>query len=26
MGMSIVVASVGIWTWKNTRRVLEDAI
>jgi predicted MFS family arabinose efflux permease len=26
MGMSIVVAVVGVWTWKNTRRVLEDAI
>ncbi|NJL60927.1 MAG: MFS transporter [Methylacidiphilales bacterium] len=26
IAMSIVIAVVGIWTWKNTRRVLEDAI
>ncbi|WP_414542132.1 MFS transporter [Nostoc sp. CCY0012] len=26
VGMSIVVAGVGIWTWKNTRRVLQDVI
>ncbi|MDH6060549.1 MFS transporter [Chrysosporum bergii ANA360D] len=26
VGMSVVVAGVGIWTWKNTRRVLQDVI
>ncbi|MBE9052735.1 MFS transporter [Nostocales cyanobacterium LEGE 11386] len=26
VGMSIVVAGVGIWAWKNTRRVLQDVI
>ncbi|GAX38321.1 MFS transporter [Nodularia sp. NIES-3585] len=26
VGMSIVVASVGIWAWKNTRGVLQDVI
>ena len=26
VGMSVVVAGVGIWTWKNTRRVLQDEI
>jgi len=26
VGMSIVVASVGIWAWKNTRGVLQDLI
>ncbi len=26
VGMSIVVAGVGIWAWKNTRQVLQDVI
>ncbi|WP_414529783.1 MFS transporter [Nodularia chucula] len=26
VGMSIVVATVGIWAWKNTRGVLQDVI
>ena len=26
VGMSIVVAGVGIWSWKNTRQVLQDVI
>jgi predicted MFS family arabinose efflux permease len=26
VGMSIVVAAVGVWAWQNTRRVLEDVI
>lgn len=26
VGMSIVVAAVGIWAWQNTRRVLQDVI
>ncbi|CEJ48225.1 MFS transporter [Umezakia ovalisporum] len=26
VGMSIVVACVGIWAWKNTHRVLQDVI
>ncbi|KZL48203.1 MFS transporter [Nodularia spumigena CENA596] len=26
VGMSIVVAGVGIWAWKNTRQVLQDLI
>jgi predicted MFS family arabinose efflux permease len=26
IGMSVTVATVGIWAWQNTRRVLEDAI
>ncbi|MEB3181652.1 MAG: MFS transporter [Nostocaceae cyanobacterium] len=26
VGMSLVVAVVGIWAWKNTRRVLQDVI
>lgn len=26
IGMSIIVAAVGFWAWKNTRRVLQDVI
>jgi predicted MFS family arabinose efflux permease len=26
VGMSVLVAAVGVWAWKNTRRVLEDVI
>jgi predicted MFS family arabinose efflux permease len=26
LGMSIVVGAVGVWTWQNTRRVLQDVI
>ncbi|MFN6571917.1 MFS transporter [Dendronalium sp. ChiSLP03b] len=26
VGMSVVVVIVGVWAWKNTRRVLQDAI
>lgn len=26
VGMSIVVAAVGVWAWQNTRRVLQDVI
>jgi sugar phosphate permease len=26
IGMSFVVATVGVWAWKNTRRVLQDVI
>lgn len=26
IGMSLVVASVGVWSWQNTRRVLQDLI
>ncbi|MBE9006123.1 MFS transporter [Fortiea sp. LEGE XX443] len=26
VGMSIVVATVGVWAWQNTRRVLQDVI
>lgn len=26
MGMSVVVMFVGVWAWKNTRRVLQDVI
>ncbi|TAF06824.1 MAG: MFS transporter [Nostocales cyanobacterium] len=25
-GMSLTVAAIGFWTWKNTRRVLQDVI
>jgi predicted MFS family arabinose efflux permease len=26
VGMSLVVAAVGVWAWQNTRRVLQDVI
>lgn len=26
VGMSVIVAAVGIWAWQNTRRVLQDVI
>jgi predicted MFS family arabinose efflux permease len=26
LGMSIVVGAVGLWTWQNTRRVLQDVL
>jgi predicted MFS family arabinose efflux permease len=26
VGMSVVVVSVGVWAWRNTRRVLQDVI
>lgn len=26
LGMSLVVAAVGVWAWQNTRRVLQDVI
>lgn len=26
LGMSMVVAAVGVWAWQNTRRVLQDVI
>jgi len=26
VGMSVVVAAVGVWAWQNTRRVLQDVI
>lgn len=26
LGMSLVVSLVGVWAWRNTRRVLQDAI
>jgi MFS family permease len=26
LGMSLIVSFVGIWAWRNTRRVLQDAI
>ena len=26
VGMSVVVAAVGVWAWQNTRRVLKDVI
>ncbi|WP_017317754.1 MFS transporter [Mastigocladopsis repens] len=26
VGMSVVVVSVGVWAWQNTRRVLQDVI
>ncbi|GAA6620350.1 MFS transporter [Scytonema sp. NUACC26] len=26
LGMSVLVAAVGIWTWQNTRRVLQDVL
>ena len=25
-GISIVIGAIGIWTWQNTRRVLQDVI
>ncbi len=26
VGMSVIVAAVGVWAWQNTRRVLEDVL
>lgn len=26
VAMSVIVAAVGVWAWKNTRRVLQDVI
>ncbi len=26
LGMSFIVSLVGIWAWRNTRRVLQDAL